>query len=89
MNKGSAILAGLGKAVIARKKPETVKFAKEALSTGVNPLDAIENGLIRCMTVVGDKYVPHEFFMPPMLLAADSMYAALDIILPHIPKEGC
>ncbi len=88
MNKGSEILAGLEKAVIGGKKPEAVRYANEVLSAGVKPLEAIDNGLIRGMMVVGDKYAAHEYFLPQVLLAADSMYAALDILLPHIPKEA-
>jgi len=38
------------------------------------------------MTIVGDKYAKHEYFLPQVLLAANAMYGGLDILLPHIPK---
>jgi corrinoid protein of di/trimethylamine methyltransferase len=80
------ILAGLEKAVVAGKKQEAVQYAKDALAAGVKALDAIDQGLIKGMNIVGDKYGAHEFYLPQVLLAADSMYGALDVLLPHIPK---
>ena len=81
------ILAGLEKAVVTGKKQEAIQHAKEAMAAGVKALDAIDHGLIKGMNIVGDKYAAHEFFLPQVLLAADSMYGALDVLLPHIPKE--
>jgi dimethylamine corrinoid protein len=86
--KREEILAGLEKAVVGGKKDEAVKEAHAALDSGVKALDAIDNGLIKGMMIVGDKYAVHEFFLPQVLLAADSMYAALDVLLPHIPREA-
>jgi corrinoid protein of di/trimethylamine methyltransferase len=80
------ILAGLEKAVVAGKKQEAVQYAKDALAAGVKALDAIDQGLIKGMNIVGDKYGAHEFYLPQVLLAADTMYGALDVLLPHIPK---
>ena len=85
--KREEILAGLEKAVVAGKKDESIRHAKEALDGGVRALDAIDHGLVKGMTIVGDKYAAHEMFLPQVLLAADAMYGALDVLLPHIPKE--
>jgi corrinoid protein of di/trimethylamine methyltransferase len=80
------ILAGLEKAVVAGKKQEAIQHANEAMAAGVKALDAIDHGLIKGMNIVGDKYGAHEFYLPQVLLAADAMYGALDVLLPHIPK---
>ncbi|MCX6650356.1 MAG: corrinoid protein [Methanomassiliicoccales archaeon] len=84
--QGKDILAGLEKAVITGNKADSIKFAKDALAGGVKALDAIDNGLVKGMTIVGDKYAKHEFFLPQVLLAANAMYGGLDVLLPHIPK---
>lgn len=81
------ILAGLEKAVISGKKQEAVSEARAALASGIKALDAVDFGLIKGMTIVGDKYAAHELYLPQVLLAADAMYGALDVLLPHIPKE--
>ena len=85
--QGQEILAGLENAVITGKKADSIKLAKDALAGGVKALDAIDHGLVKGMTIVGDKYAKHEYFLPQVLLAADAMYGGLDVLLPHIPKD--
>jgi corrinoid protein of di/trimethylamine methyltransferase len=80
-------LKNLEHAVITGKKAESVKYANQALSDQISPVEAIDMGLIKGMIVVGDRYAEHQYFLPQVLLAADAMYAALDVLIPHIPKE--
>jgi len=81
------ILKGLEHAVVTGKKDESIRYANRAIRGGVPALEAIDSGLIKGMMVVGDRYAEHSIFLPQVLLAADSMYGALDVLLPHIPKE--
>jgi corrinoid protein of di/trimethylamine methyltransferase len=81
------IYAGLEKAVVSGKKDEAKRVAEESLKMGVNPIDSINHGLVKGMNIVGDKYAAREYFLPQVLISADAMYGALDILLPHIPKE--
>jgi corrinoid protein of di/trimethylamine methyltransferase len=85
--KREEILAGIEKAVVGGKRADAVKYANEAIANGVKALDAIDLGMIKGMNIVGDKYAAHEYFLPQVLLAADAMYGALDVLLPHIPKD--
>ncbi len=82
------IYAGLEKAVVSGKKDEAKRVAEESLKLGVNPIDSISHGLVKGMNIVGDKYAAREYFLPQVLISADAMYGALDILLPHIPKEA-
>ncbi len=88
MSDKEQILSALESAVLRGKKDESRKYAQEAIDSGINALDAIDAGLIRGMMVVGEKYAARQMFLPQVLLAADSMYAALDVLLPHMPKEA-
>jgi len=88
MSNKDQLLTGLETAVVNGKKAEASRIANEVISSGVKPLDAIDSGLIKGMMVVGEKYAAHTIFLPQVLLAADAMYGALDILLPHIPKEA-
>jgi corrinoid protein of di/trimethylamine methyltransferase len=85
--KGQDILVAMENAVITGNKTDAIKFAQEALTGGIRALDAIDNGLVKGMTIVGDKYAKHEYFLPQVLLAANAMYGGLDILLPYLPKE--
>ena len=62
--------------------------ANEALAEEVPPYDAIIHGLAEGMKLVGDKYERKEYFLPDMLISADAMYAGLNILTPHIPKDA-
>jgi corrinoid protein of di/trimethylamine methyltransferase len=81
------ILKGLADATVAGDSEQTAKFANEALSSGVDAYDAIMEGCAAGMKVVSDKYESGDLFVPEILLAAEAMYAAIDILKPHI-KAG-
>ena len=80
------ILSNMEKAVVGGKREDAIKFANEALAHGVSALEAIDGALVKGMNVIGEKYAAHQVFLPQVLLAANAMYGALDILLPHIPK---
>jgi methanogenic corrinoid protein MtbC1 len=81
------ILKGLSDAVIAFDEEKTVELARMALEKGVDPNDAILNGLAVGMNEVGKLYEKQEYFVPELLLCADAMNAAVDVLKPHIKLE--
>ncbi len=82
------ILAGLEHAVVSGRKEESKRYATNAIRNGIPAMEAIDSGLIKGMTIIGDRYAQHKIFLPQVLLAADAMYTALDILLPHISIES-
>jgi len=83
-----AILNKLSDAVV-NGKPELAKEgANEALAAKIDALDAINNGLVKGMSIVGDKYGARQVYLPQVLMSAHTMYAGLDILLPAIPKAA-
>ena len=54
---------------------------------GLTALEAINDGLVKGMSIVGDKYAAHEVYLPQVLISAHTMYGGLDILLPAIPKS--
>ena len=81
------ILRGLADAVIAYDEEKTVELAKMALEKSIDPSDAILKGLAVGMEEVGRLYEKQEYFVPELLLCADAMNAALDVLKPHIKLE--
>ncbi|MDR0198928.1 MAG: corrinoid protein [Methanomassiliicoccaceae archaeon] len=82
------ILNKLSDAVVAGKPDQAKEGAKEALAAKLDALDAINNGLVKGMTIVGDKYAARQVYLPQVLMSAHTMYAGLDILLPAIPKAA-
>ena len=83
----SEIFEELANAVINCKADLSKAAAQKALDAGVNPVEAINEGLVKGMNVIGDKYAAHQIYLPQVLVAAHAMYAGLDLLLPAIPKE--
>ena len=81
------IFEELANAVINCKADLSKAAAQKALDAGVNPVEAINEGLVKGMNVIGDKYAAHQIYLPQVLVAAHAMYAGLDLLLPAIPKE--
>ena len=81
------ILEDLANAVINCKNDLAKAAAEQALAEGVNPVEAINEGLVKGMTVVGDRYAAHQVYLPQVLVSSRCLYTGLDILIPAIPKE--
>jgi len=53
--------------------------AQKVIDEGLDAYDAVMNGLAAGMEIVGDLYDQHEYFVPELLMAADSLYAGHDL----------
>jgi 5-methyltetrahydrofolate--homocysteine methyltransferase len=59
-----------------------------ALAGGTPAGEILQESLIAGMNVVGEQFRLREIFLPDVLLAARAMYAGLDLLKPHLAKEG-
>lgn len=87
MSQADEILAKLASVVDLMDEEGAVQAAKEALAAGLDPYEAITQGLAKGMEVVSDKYEKGIYFVPEILLCADAMYAAIDVLKPHLKLE--
>jgi corrinoid protein of di/trimethylamine methyltransferase len=72
--------------VIVGDEKGAAKAAQDALDAGVEPYKAIMEGCAKGMERVGELYETKKYFLPEMLVAADAMYSALNLLLPHLKK---
>ena len=87
MTSEDKILQQLATAVIEMDENSARTVAQEALEANITAEAAINNGLIKGMQVVGDKYEQQEYFIPEVLLCSDAMMAGLEVLQPHLPKD--
>lgn len=59
------------------------ELTRAALDEGLTPQSILDGGLIAGMTVVGQRFADYEIFLPDMLLAAQAMQAAVDLLEPY------
>jgi corrinoid protein of di/trimethylamine methyltransferase len=86
-DRRAELLQGLADAVIEFDENRAVALAAEAIATGMDAYEAISEGLARGMEVVSEKYDQEEYFVPEILLCSDAMYAAIEVLKPHL-KPG-
>jgi corrinoid protein of di/trimethylamine methyltransferase len=77
----------LSEAVIAANSQAVVDAAKQVVEKGIDPVEAIENGLSKGAIAVGEKFDKMEIFLTGLMMAADAMKAGMDVLLPHVSKE--
>lgn len=87
MDKG-AILKELRENVINGEAEAVRNLAQQALDLGLDPMEAINEGLIPGITEVGLRFERHEFFLPELIMAADSMKQAMAILEGAIAASG-
>jgi len=80
------ILKDLQNAILGYDSAAAVSAAKAAIAAKMNPLAAIEKGLVPSIEKIGDKFEKMEIYLPELMLAADAMRSALALLLPLIPK---
>jgi corrinoid protein of di/trimethylamine methyltransferase len=74
----------LEQAVIAGEPEDAEAFAKQALEEKVDPLSCINNGLMPGIQKVGELFSSGEYFLPELIIGADAMKAALDVLEPAL-----
>jgi corrinoid protein of di/trimethylamine methyltransferase len=78
------LLKRLSDGVVDLDEEKVVEAANDVLKEEFNAYDAVMNGVAAGMERVGALYDSQEYFVPELLLAADALYAGLDILKPHI-----
>jgi corrinoid protein of di/trimethylamine methyltransferase len=73
--------------VIAGEAEEAAGLARLALQLGIRPLDAIDNGFVKGIRIVGDRFGAGELFLPELVMSAEAMKAALAVLEPELAKS--
>lgn len=63
-------------------------LAREALTAGVDPLEAVNKGFTAGMDVVGELYSSGEYYLPDLILGGEAMKAALAVLEPVLRAGG-
>jgi len=86
-SKKEELFKRLAEGVIRFDEDMVKEASKEILEVGIDPYEAIFNGLVVGMEEVGKLFERQEYFVPEVLMCADALYAGLDILKPHVKKK--
>ena len=74
--------------VITGDAEQSAALARESLEMGLAPLESIDNGFVKGIRVVGDRFGAGELFLPELVMSAEAMKAALAILEPELAKSA-
>ncbi len=77
----------MAKAIVDGNKEESARLAHLSLELKINPQESIDAGFARGIKEVGDMWERGEYFLPELLMGAEAMKNAIDILTPHILSE--
>lgn len=80
-------LNSLAKAVEEYDKDKAMELAKKALKEGIDPIKALEEGLGKGIREVGEKFQRMEVYLPHLVMAAEAMQAASNVLTAGLSKE--
>ena len=81
------LISKLSKAVIEGDSELSVVLAKDIVKQHIDIHKAILEGLNEGMRKVSELYAIREYYLPEIIVAADALYAALEVLKPHLELE--
>lgn len=72
----------LQEAVVALDQELVIEATGDALKSGALPQDIISQGLSKGLEIVGERFDQGEFFLPELVISANVMKAAMNILRP-------
>jgi corrinoid protein of di/trimethylamine methyltransferase len=76
------IFQKMAQAVVDGEPEDAQALAQQALEMGLDPLVCIDQGLTKGIQRVGELFSSGEFFLPELIIGADTMKAALEVLEP-------
>lgn len=64
------------------------ELTQAALSEGTSAQEVLNQGLMAGMDIVGERFKADEMFLPEVLLSAQVMLAAMEVLEPELAKAG-
>lgn len=81
------ILNQLMESIIIGDPDESFRLTEQALQVNLEPMTIIREGLMPGMNQVGEKFASGEYFLPDLIIAADGMKKAMELLEPELVKR--
>lgn len=84
----SAIFEQLSTTVIQGNSDNAPRLVQQGLDEGLTAKEILDNGLVAGMSEVGVRFKRGDMFVPEVLMSAETMQAALQVLRPHLISSG-
>jgi corrinoid protein of di/trimethylamine methyltransferase len=82
------LLNSMRQSIVDGAPGKAATLAQNALASGIDPLEIINDGFLSGITLVGERYGCREMFLPDLLASAEAMKAAVSVLEPEIRRRG-
>ena len=82
------VIKRLEDAIVSFNEELALEMAGEVIKNDYNPVKAVDEGLVKGLDIVGEKYENEEIFLPELMMAAKTFQAAMQILEPAIKEIG-
>jgi corrinoid protein of di/trimethylamine methyltransferase len=84
MSSKSEIIENLRRAVLDLDADRVRAVAQEAVRLGIDPIEAIDDGLAKGVRTIGDKFAAGEAFLTELVMAGEAMKVGVEVLRPVI-----
>ncbi|WKY45246.1 corrinoid protein [Eubacteriaceae bacterium ES2] len=81
-----SIFDELKEAIIEGDEDVAIELAEKVIEEQIDPVEAVQNGLIKGIEEVGKAWLDGEAFLPDVMMAADAMSAGMKVLEPELAK---
>jgi len=82
MSSKPDVIENLRKAVLELDADRVRAAAEEAVKLGIDPIQAIDDGLAEGVRTIGDKFAAGEAFLTELVMAGEAMKAGVEVLRP-------
>ncbi len=78
------LLSQIRESLMKGKADDVKNLAQQAIDAEIPVEKILEEGMIKAMSIIGEKFKKNEVYVPEMLIAARAMNAGMEIIKPRL-----
>jgi corrinoid protein of di/trimethylamine methyltransferase len=82
------LFEAMARSIIEGEAEVAADLARQAVETGLDPLEAIDRGFVPGIDHVGHEFAQENMFLPELVLAGEAMKAAIAVLEPEMARTG-
>lgn len=83
-----SVLSDISESLMKGKADETKALVQKAIDEQTAPADILNDGLLKGMSIIGERFKKNEAYVPEVLIAARAMKAGMEILKPLLVDAG-
>ena len=74
--------------IVKGNTEDAITYTKKSIETGIDVKTILDDGIIKATEIVGKLFEDMEYYLPDLIIAADAMIGAMEIIRPKLKGES-